>query len=85
MSGCSVVSGWSKSTIPSTPITSPESSRSGMRETTKVPALLVSRSTRIGLPVSSTWRMSVFGTTSSTGRPTNSLTLSKPSAGKNRL
>ena len=71
--------------MPSAPITSPESSRSGMRLTTKVPALLVSRSTRIGLPLSTTWRMRVLGTTSSTGRPTKSSARSKPSAGRNFL
>ena len=54
ISGCIVVSGWSSSTMPKAPITSPASSRSGSRLTRKVPAWLVSRSTRIGLPVSMT-------------------------------
>ena len=54
ISGCIVVSGWSSSTMPKAPITSPASLRSGSRLTRKVPAWLLSRSTRIGLPVSMT-------------------------------
>ena len=70
ISGCSVVSGWSNSTMPIAPISSPLcSSRSGMRLTTKVPARLVSRSIRIAWPVSSTRRICVLGTTSSTMWP----------------
>ncbi len=65
-------------------MTSPASSRSGMRLTTKVPALLVSRSIRIGLPVASTWCICVFCTTLETGWPTKSSSRSKPSAGRKR-
>ena len=84
ISGCNVVSGWSNSTMPSAPITWPSPSRSGIRLTTKVPARLVSRSMRMGLPVSSTWCICVFCTTFDTGCPTKSSSRSKPSAGKNR-
>ncbi|MDT4890965.1 hypothetical protein FQZ97_1280090 [compost metagenome] len=55
-----------------------------MRLTTKVPALLVSRSMRIGSPVSSTRRIMVFGITSSTMWPMNSSMDEKPSAGRKR-
>ena len=83
--GWSVVSGWSNSTMPSAPITCPAPSRSGIRLTTKVPARLVSKSMRMGLPVSKTWCIWVFCTTLDTGWPTKSSSRSKPSAGKNRL
>ena len=85
ISGCIVVSGWSSSTMPKAPMTSPASLRSGSRLTRKVPAWLLSRSTRIALPLSMTWFIIVFGTTSSTRLPTNSSALSKPSAGRNCL
>jgi hypothetical protein len=81
-----------KVAMPMAPITSPgvapaspsRSSRSGMRLTTKVPALLVSRSIRIGSPVSSTRRIWVFGITSSTRWPRNWSIDEKPSAGRKR-
>ena len=73
---------WSNSTMPSAPITSPLSSRSGMRLTTKVPARLLSRSIRIGLPVLSTWCICVFWITLDTGWPTKSSSRGKPSAGR---
>jgi hypothetical protein len=85
ISGCIVVSGWSISTRPSAPITRPLSSRSGRRLTIKVPALLVSRSTRIGRPLSITCAIIVLGTTSSTRLPTNCASLSNPSAGRKAL
>ena len=84
MSGCSVVSGWSNSTMPMAPITLPASSRSGMRLTTKVPARLVSRSISTAWPVSSTRRICVFGITSSTVRPTNWSTEFSPRSGRKR-
>ena len=49
----------------------------------KVPAGLVSRSTSIGRPLSTTCAISVLGTTSSTGRPTKSAS-TWPSAGRKR-
>jgi hypothetical protein len=85
ISGCMVVSGWSSSTMPRAPITSPASLRSGSRLTRKVPAWLLSRSTRMGCPVSMTCAISVLGTTSSTRLPTKSLSLAKPSAGRKFL
>ena len=84
ISGCSVVSGWSNSTMPIAPMTALASSNSGMRLTTKVPALLVNKSTKIASPVSSTRRIWVLGMTSSTRCPTNCSTDEKPRAGKKR-
>jgi len=92
ISGASVVCGWSNRTMPMAPITGPSlplslssPSCSGIRLTTKVPARLVSRSISTGSPLSSTWRISVLGITSSTMWPRNCSGELKPSAGRKRL
>ena len=58
--GCKLDCGWSNNTTPKAPMTWPASSCKGKRLTTNVPALLISRSIRIGFPVSMTcciWSM----------------------------
>jgi hypothetical protein len=61
MSGCMVVSGWSSSTMPIAPITCARrvAQRNAAHE--EGAAWLVSRSTRIGWPLSITCAISVFG------------------------
>ena len=54
--------------MPIAPITSPGSSRSGSRLDEEGAGPVLSRSTRIGLPVSMTCVISVFGVTSATRR-----------------